>query len=162
ALAAHGWNPLWFVWIGERYAYGDPHGHTGYDGQFIYYLARDGWAALRHLDNPPYRLQRVLYPALARTLSGGNVTALPWVLVALNAAACPASTWLLAGCLLRHCMSRWWGLVYPLFVGTVMAYARDLTEPLAYALALAATLAWFGERRALAIGLFALAGLARE
>jgi hypothetical protein len=162
ALAAHGWNPLWFVWIGERYAYSDPNGHTGYDGQFIYYLARDGWAALPHLDNPPYRLQRILYPALTRLLSGGDAGAIPWLMIAINAAAILAVTLLVTRWLLAHGLSRWWGLIYPLYVGTVMSYSRDLTEPLAYALALAGVLAWFDERRLVAVGLLAVAGLARE
>jgi hypothetical protein len=161
-LAAHGWNPLWFVWIGERYAYGDPHGHTGFDGQFVYYLARDGWAALPHLDNPPYRLQRILYPILARTLSGGDAAALPWVMVAINGAAILAATLLITRWLIAHGQSRWWGLVYPLYVGTLMSYSRDLTEPLAYAFAAGGAVAWFGERRLLAVACFALAGLARE
>ena len=162
ALALHEWNPLWFVWIGERYAYGDPNGHRGYDGQFIYYLARDGWAALPHLDNPPYRLQRILYPALARMLSGANTTALPWVMVALNFAAILAITLLITRWLVTHGLSRWWGLTYPLFVGTLMSYARDLTEPISCALALGGVLAWFGERRLAAVLLLALAMLARE
>src|SRR5262249_53765037 len=158
----HGWNPLWFVWIGERYAAGDPHGKTGYDGQFIYYLARDGWAGLPHLDNPPYRLQRVLYPLLTRALTGGDATAIPWVMVGINAAAILATTWLLTRWLTAQGLSRWWGVVYPLYVGTFFAYSRDLTEPLACALALAGVLAWFGERWAVALVLLALAALTRE
>src|SRR5262245_10147804 len=74
-LALHGWNPLWFVWIGERFSNLDPHGRTGYDGQFVYYIARDGWSALPHIDNPPYRLQRIAYPLLVRLVSLGNATA---------------------------------------------------------------------------------------
>jgi hypothetical protein len=162
ALARHGWNPLWFVWIGERYSDGDPHGHTGYDGQFIYYLARDGWAALPHLDNPPYRLQRILYPLLARALAGGDAAAIPWAMVAINAAAILATTFLITRWLVAQGLWRWWGLVYPLFVGTFMAYSRDLTEPLACALAAAGVLAWLGERRAAAVVLLALGALARE
>lgn len=162
ALALHGWNPLWFVWIGERFAYGDPHGHLGYDGQFVYYLARDGWAALPHLDNQPYRMQRIFYPLLARGLSGGDAAAIPWIMLAINATAILTTTWLVTGWLIAHRQWRWWGLVYPLFVGTFMAYSRDLTEPLACALAFAGVLAWFGERQVLAIVLLALAALTRE
>ena len=162
ALALHGWNPLWFVWIGERYASGDPHGLTGYDGQFIYFLARDGWAGIVHLDNPPYRLQRILYPLLTRTLSGGDATAIPWVMIAINAVSILVATFLLTRWLVAQGLARWWGLVYPLFVGTFFAYSRDLTEPLACALALAGVLAWLGERWAGGVALLALACLARE
>lgn len=162
ALALHGWNPLWFVWIGERFANGDPNGHTGYDGQFIYYLARDGWAALPHLDNPPYRLQRILFPALCRLLSGGSPAAVAWLMVGINATAIIATTALATAWLVRQGLSRWYGLIYPLFVGTFMSYSRDLTEPLAYGLAFAGALCWLDERRATGIVLLALAALARE
>src|SRR5258708_20925863 len=134
ALALHGWDLLWFVWIGERFANGDPTGHTGYDGQFIYYLARDGWAALPHLDNPPYRLQRILFPALCRLLSGGNATAIAWLMVGINAAAILATTALATDWLVRQGLSRWYGLIYPLFVDTFLSYSRDLTHPLPYGL----------------------------
>jgi hypothetical protein len=162
ALALHGWNPLWFVWIGERWANLDPQGRSGYDGQFLYYLARDGWAALPHIDNAPYRLQRILYPMLARLLSGGNAAALPWALVAINAAAILVTTLLITRWLVGHGLWRWYGLVYPLFVGTLLSYSRDLTEPLAYAFALGGVLCWLDERRAAAVALLAAATLSRE
>jgi hypothetical protein len=162
ALALHGWDPLWFVWIGERWANLDPNGRTGYDGQFVYYIARDGWAAAAHLDNAPYRLQRILYPALARVLSAGHPGALPWMMPAINAAAILATTALLTRWLIAQGVSRWYGLVYPFSVGNLMSYSRDLTEPLAYALAATAVLGWLSERRAVAIALLAAAALARE
>jgi hypothetical protein len=162
ALAQHGWNPLWFVWIGERYASGVPSGRTGYDGQFVYYIARDGWAAAPHLDNPPYRFQRIVYPGLVRVLSGGDPAAVAWLMLAVNYAAIVVTTWLLARWLRDHRQPLWYGLAYPLFVGTFLAYSRDLTEPLAYGLAAAALLLWLSERRPAALILFAAAGLARE
>jgi hypothetical protein len=161
-LALHGWDPLWFVWIGERFANLEPGARTGYDGQFIYYFARDGWAAVPHLDNPPYRLQRVLYALLARWLSGGQPAALPWAMVAINFAAIVVTTLLATHWLIAQRVWRWYGLVYPFFVGTMMAYSRDLTEPLTCALGLAGVLRWLSARRALAIVMLALAALARE
>jgi hypothetical protein len=161
-LALHGWNPLWFVWIGERWANLDPQGHRGYDGQFVYYVARDGWAALPHIDNAPYRLQRILYAMLARLLSGGDAALLPWVMVAINAAAILVTTWLITAWLAARGVWTWYGLAYPLFVGTLMSYSRDLTEPLAYALALAGVVCWLGARRSAAVVLLAAAPLARE
>src|SRR5262245_62003051 len=112
-LALHGWNPLWFVWIGERFSELVPHGRTGYDGQFIYYFARDGWAALPHIDNPPYRLQRILYPLLARWAALGHAAAIPWTMVAINAASIIATTWLVTRWLVAHQVWCWYGLVYP-------------------------------------------------
>lgn len=61
ALARHSQDLRWFVWLGERYLNLEAQGRMGYDGQFVYYLARDGLAAISHLDNPPYRLQRLVY-----------------------------------------------------------------------------------------------------
>lgn len=134
ALAWHRWDPTWFIWIGKRYEYLTNTGSTGYDGQFIYYLARDGVAALPHLDNPPYRLQRILLPVLARLLSFGSAAAIPWVIIALNFVAIIGTTYLLAVYLQEHDVSPWYSLVYPLYAGTLMAYSRALTEPLAYGL----------------------------
>lgn len=96
ALALHGLDPLWFVWIGDRFANLDPSGGTGYDGQFIYYLASDGLGALAHLDTPVYRLQRILLPTLLRVLTFGSPLLIPWALIAVNLAAIVLTAWLLA------------------------------------------------------------------
>ncbi|MCJ7738582.1 MAG: hypothetical protein MUQ10_14930, partial [Anaerolineae bacterium] len=86
ALALHGWDPMWFVWIGERYAELDPAGRTGYDGQFVYYIASYGADGVPHLDNPVYRLQRILFPVIVRLASCGVTSLVPWVLITINLA----------------------------------------------------------------------------
>jgi len=55
---------------------GDPRRGTGYDGQFVYFMARDlnPQRVQAHLDVPPYRYQRILLPLLAH-LPAGNVPA---------------------------------------------------------------------------------------
>ena len=162
-LALHDWNPLWFVWLGPRYLYLDPEGFTGYDGQFIYYLASAGWDALPHLDNPPYRLQRILLPVVARLLSFGGLPGLvPWVLLLVNGLAIVGTTYLLAVWLREKQVSPWIALLYGLYIGTFMAYSRDLTEPLALALAAAAALSWLRGRLGAAVVLLALAILTKE
>lgn len=161
-LALHGWTPLWFVWIGERWSAGVIGGRTGYDGQFVYYLARDGWAALPHLDTPAYRLSRILYPLLAALLSGRQPTLLPWTMLAINYAAVVAGTAVIARWLDARDTSPWWALVYAGCGGTLFAYSRDCTEPLAYLLASAGTVAWLEGRHGRAWALLALAPLARE
>lgn len=161
-LALHGGDPLWFVWIGTAYADLQPGGTTGYDGQFVYYIARDGWAAVPHLDNPAYRLQRIGYPLLARLLAGGAPAAIPWAMLAINFAAIVATTFLLAGWLARQGLSAWYGLVYALSVGVFLSYSRDLTEPLAFGLGTAGLLLWLAGRRPAALLCLALAGLTRE
>jgi hypothetical protein len=162
ALALHGWTPLWFVWIGERWSEGVIGGRTGYDGQFVYYIARDGWAALPHLDAPAYRFSRILYPLLARGLSGGDPALLPWAMLAINYAAVVGATAAAARWLAARAVSPWWALAYAASAGVAFAYSRDCTEPLAYALALAGTAAWLDGRRPFALVLLALAPLARE
>lgn len=134
ALASHSWDPLWFVWVGERFADLDPTGRRGYDGQFVYYIAADGIAALPHLDNPAYRLQRILLPATVRALT--ILTGLPvaWTLLATNLIAIVITTYLLARWLETQALSPWYVLTYSLYVGVFMAYSRDLTEPLAFCL----------------------------
>lgn len=162
ALALHGWNPLWFVWIGERWAHGVYSARTGYDGQMYYYIARDGWAAIPYLDAPGYRYQRMLYPALARVFAAGHAGALPWSMLGVSYGAIVAGTALCARWLATAGVSPWWGLVFPFYVGTFLAYSRDLTEPLAYALAAGGIIAWLRGQPLAACACLALAGLARE
>ena len=57
--------------MGERSSNLNPSGSTGNEGQFSYYLARDGSAALAHLENPVDRLQRIPLLSLRRILSFG-------------------------------------------------------------------------------------------
>ena len=161
-LMLHGGSPLWFVWIGERWAEGVVGGRTGYDGQFVYYLARDGWAAIPHLDAPAYRMSRILYPLLAAALSGRQPTLLPWLMVAINYVAVVAGTAAIARWLAARSTTPWWALAYAGCAGLVFAYSRDCTEPLAYGLVAAGATAWLDGRRAGAWMLLALAPLARE
>jgi hypothetical protein len=142
ALGMHGWNPFWFVWIGERFARFDPNGATGFDGQFIYYLAGYGVDGVRHLDNPPYRLQRILLPLVVRVVSLGHLGLVPWAIVGVNLAAITAATTWLASWLRSQQISPWYALTYSLYVGIFLAYAHDLTEPLAFCLAAGGVILW--------------------
>jgi hypothetical protein len=162
ALALHGWDPLWFAWLGQRYLDLDPGAPTGYDGQFVYYLARYGGDAMPRLDNPPYRLQRILLPAVVRLLSLGQPALVPWAIIAVNLAAILSITWGLAAWLKKHDLSAWYALMYALYVGTLMAYSRDLTEPLALCLAAWGAVWWQEEKHVPAILSLSLAALAKE
>jgi len=162
ALALHGFDPLWFVWIGTRFADGLAGGSSGYDGQFVYFIARDGWAAAPHLDAPAYRFSRILAPLLARALSGGEPRLIPWAMLAVNYAALLAGTAALTAWLRRGEISAWWALAWSACGGLFLAYSRDLTEPLAYGLAAVGVVAWFGGRSVPALAALALAALARE
>ncbi len=141
-LASNDGDPLAFVRIGTRYSRNDPAGSQGYDGQFVYYIARHPAprTVAGMLDNPPYRYQRILLPLLARGLSFGNPAALPWVLVAIGVISHAAGTWVVARLLAGYNVSRWYALVYGLWPGFLLAVRLDLPEPLAYALIGAAIL----------------------
>ena len=162
ALATHGWDPLWFAWQGDRYAQSAPEGTTGYDGQFVLYIARDGWGAVPHLDNPAYRLQRILTPVVVRVLSLGMPVLVPWIIILVNAVSIIAATAILAHWLSGQATSPWYALTYTLFVGTLMPYSRDLTEPLALCLAALGAVMWLREDYSLAIVSWSLAALAKE
>lgn len=162
ALVRAGGDVNWFIWIGSRFAEGDPQGNLGYDGQFVFYIARDWLAAAPLLDLPAYRLQRILLPALARGVAFGRTGAIPWAILVINFTALVASAVMLARYLKRRHTSPWYALAYVLYVGTFMAYSRAVTEPLAYALALGGMLLWLERRQPWAIAAFALAGLAKE
>ena len=70
----NGGDPLALVTIGTRFSEGNPTGTEGYDGQFVYYIARDPSTATQYIDVPAYRFQRILLPMLARFLAFGQVS----------------------------------------------------------------------------------------
>jgi len=137
-LSAYAWDPSVFIVAGERFTspradiYIHPHG--GYDGQFYYRLALDPLTGEQtaydiHFDNPAYRQQRILYPALAWLL--GRVLPLPWAMLLVNYAALVAIGWLGVSHTTRTGRSPEWGLLFVLWPGFLVSLTRALTEPLA-------------------------------
>ena len=162
AMVRHDWDPLWFTWIGGRFSELDINGSIGYDGQFVYYLARDGAEALDRLDIPVYRVQRILLPFLTALLSLGQPTIIAWLIPLINMAAVTATTYLLASWLKSESRSPWYALIYALYVGTLMAFSRDLTEPLALFLAALGAVLWLRNELSWAVVALALAALTKE
>jgi len=119
-------------------------GTEGYDGQFAYYIARDPIGSVDCLDVPAYRMQRILLPILGRILSLGQETLIPWAFVIINLTALVISTALLEQLLITERVSRWFALVYGLYIGVFMAVRLSTAETLAYGLVVAGI--WF-ERR---------------
>src|SRR5919201_1282465 len=107
----------------------------------------------------------MFYPALARALSLGSVRALPYVLLIVNLLSAVVATLAVALWLRRRGAPAWPAALFGLFPGLIFTVFRDLTEPLAFALAALAILV-FDERRTRALvasaALFALALLTRE
>jgi hypothetical protein len=129
-------DPLALARLGTRFSQGDPQGSEGYDGQFVYYIARnpDPRTVAAYLDVPAYRYQRILLPLLARTLSLGRVEWIPWVIVMIGLLSLVGGTWMVSELLAGWGVSRWYALVYGLWAGFSLALVVDLPEPLAYGL----------------------------
>lgn len=168
-LAAHRGEARAWVTLGNCFAAcsgparGECSGEAeGYDGQFAYYIARDPLHAADCLDVPAYRYQRILLPALGRTLSLGQELLIPWAFAAINLAALVIGTALLEDLLRAERVSRWFALSYGLFPGVFMAVRLSTTEALAYGLAIGVIWAHQRGRPWQAAGLLALAGLAKE
>jgi hypothetical protein len=138
-----------------------PTGTCGYDGQFVYAIAVNS-AGDDLFDVPAYRYQRILYPVLARVTGLGQPGLIAWTLIAINLIALIAGTAILEAILDGYDASRWYALAYGLCAGTLMALRLDLTEPLAYALALGGVWAALQSRILWCGALFALAALTKE
>ncbi len=176
------WNPYQFVNIGKHYynkgtsstiikQHARPlHGNgraarIGYDGQFYYFLAVDPTHGKDYMDAPGIVYSRIGYPMTARALSGGNPTLIPYMMVLVNILAAVGGTLAVAFFFRRHGLPPALALLYGFYPGLALAVVRDLTEPLAFALAATALVIfdWRSKRRLLgAATLFGLAMLTRE
>lgn len=158
----YNYTPIDFVHIGTIFSEGDPQGGWGYDGQFYYYVARDPLGAAAFLDNPTYRLRRILYPLLARALALGHVDAIPLAMLGINVGAVVAGTELLSRLLRRAGISGWYALGYGVAFGQVASVTHQLADPLGSAFLVAAIWAAHHRRLALAGVWFGLASLTRD
>lgn len=153
---------LSFAYIGTRFSLGDPNGTVGYDGQFAYFIARDGAQAIPYIDGPSLRYQRILYPLVARVLAFGNAEWVPWTLLLVNLIAHTVASGVLALLIGRLGGNPWSALVYSVWIGNMFAVRLDLNEPLFMALALLAVLAYTRERWRTTIVLLVLSTAAKE
>jgi hypothetical protein len=170
-------NPYQFVNIGRQFLHKstssaaiDQHARPinhkiGYDGQFYYFLAVDPTNGKNYMDNSGVIYSRIGYPMTVRALSGGNAALVPYMMLLVNVLAAVGGTLAVAFFLKRHGLPPALALLYGLYPGLVMSVLRDLTEPMAFALA-AGALVIFDARskwRLLGSGaLFGLAMLTRE
>lgn len=175
-LAFNGGDPSAFIVAGDsltdpRVVPGDivvNRDSSGYDGQLVYRLALDPATAKKTdfgitLDNPPYRQQRILYPALAWLLSGGGRPGLlPSVLIGINVICLLVLAWLGARLAADHGRPPVHGAVLALTPAFAVSLARDLNEIVAMTFVVAALLALRRSRPAPAGVMLALAALARE
>ena len=145
--------------------YSYPAGESGYDGEFVYFIALDPVNARYYLDAPSYRYTRIVYPLLARALALGRPSLIPWTLLLINWLAIGGGTLAAAVWLKRRGQPPWFALAYGFYPGLLVALQRDTTEALAYGLVALGIFLWDhgGRRRIIWSALvFALAGLTRE
>ncbi len=161
-IAQNNGDPLALVTIGTRFSEGNPVGTEGYDGQFVYYIARDPSTAAQYIDVPAYRFQRILLPLLGRLLAFGQESLIPWTLLIVNVVALGAGTALMERLLTEHGANRWYALSYGLTIGTFGSVRLSLPEPLAYALVLGGIVLASRGRWLWSAFLFSLAALAKE
>lgn len=145
-LIGSGGDVLEFVTIGNCYAacngqvcaLGAGEEVEGYDGQFAYYIARDPLNAAPCIDVPAYRYQRILLPALGALVTLSTDALIPVAFVLIQLSAHVAAVALLERLLADLRVSRWYALVYGLFPGLLLGIRLSTSEPLAYALCIAA------------------------
>ena len=163
-IAVAGGNPLELVRIGTYYDQKAADGSQGYDGQYVYYIAKNinPWLVAEKLDVPAYRYQRILMPILGRMISFGQDEIIPWALPVLSIIFQAVGTWIVAELLAIWGVSIWYALVYGLWVGFTLAIRLDLPEPIAYACVAGAILAEYRQKKFLSWILFGLALFAKE
>jgi hypothetical protein len=136
----------------------------GFDGQFYYIVAQDPWR--RHgefIDCPVVRHARILYPALAWLVSGGDPERLLWALPGINLAAF-AGLGLLGAVTASHFgRSPWWGVLLTFALNVGVAGLRDLTDPVSTLAACGLVVGWLLGWRSWHLALWAVAAvLSRE
>jgi hypothetical protein len=135
AISGHG-DPLYLARLGSFYSQDNPTGKQGYDGQFVYFIARDlnPQSVAAYLDVPAYRYQRILLPLLARILALGNLAVIPWTLIVIGLASYAFLVWILERILAGWQIPRRYAYLVGLWAGFLLALIVDLPEPLAYVL----------------------------
>jgi hypothetical protein len=138
----------------------------GLDGQQFYAIAREPMhpgAVAPSLDNPRYRYQRPLYPALAWLLhpsGGGPGLVLAFVVVSLLASFLGG---LALGALATHLRGPpWLALLFPLLPGAVWSLTSSVADALAVSLCLVTIVATLRGRNGLAWLAAVAAVLTRE
>jgi hypothetical protein len=141
--------------------------NSGYDGTFYYRLALDPFSRDERVqgirfDNPPYRQQRILLPALTWIFARGDPDLTATMMLVINLLAIAGLTLVGGALLISYGLSPWPALLLAFYPGFAISAARFLSEPLSCLLLLLSLLGLVHRR--LAWGGFALvlAVLARE
>ncbi|MCA9918347.1 MAG: hypothetical protein KC445_10375 [Anaerolineales bacterium] len=152
-------------------AQGDPLEFVFYDGHYSFQITYRlfGEAAsmpdaypYAHKIPDAYRLQRILYPLVARLLALGWPSLIPWTLILVNLIAITAGTWITERLLHHYGVSNWYALVYGLHASNLVVLRSDMTDALAQTLVMLAIWAWVQHKHRWQIFWFALAMLTKE
>jgi hypothetical protein len=139
----------------------------GYDGQFYYRLAIDPFTLAQdaygvHIDNVPWRAQRILYPLIVHAAAFGRPEWVPAAMLIVNLAGLVAIAFFAAR-IARQLNLGWaFPIAVMLWPGLIITLARDLTEIVAAALLLAAIDSYLSRRMVLFTLFGAAATLTRE
>jgi len=162
-------DPVAFAVTGTRFTnrtaeIPDPNITVGYDGQFAYYIARDGLASLPLLDGPSFRLQRILYPLAGRIVALGQPALVPWALLLINIVAQSIGAGLMSALLSAYARTPaiLGGITYGLWVGLIFALRLTLTEILCFTLVLGAILAYRKQHLRTTVILLMLSAITKE
>ena len=140
-----------------------PQGH--YDGVYAYAIAIDPLArgdSPALIDFPAYRYGRAAYGWVAGLVSVGDAAKVPLALFLINLIGLVGGSFGASLVASRLGLSPWGGLLVALNPGIIYGLTADTSEPFSAGLLAAGLLAWFGGRRILAAGLFALLCLVKE
>ncbi|PSO26033.1 hypothetical protein [Bradyrhizobium sp. MOS002] len=166
-LARHNFDASIFILAGDRFVTADSirviRNADGYDGQYYYRLAIDPFSRSERVagvkfDNGPFRMQRIIYPLLAFTLSGGRPEVVPLALITVNLLGL-LCIWVFA---IRLKGPAWVPIAILLWPGFITSLTHDTTE-IASAAFLLIALYFHISKRAAAFAVFAtVAVLTRE
>jgi hypothetical protein len=142
-------------------------GPKGYDGQFYYRLAIDPFTLAQdaygvHIDNVPWRAQRILYPLIVHAAAFGRPEWVPAAMLIVNLAGLAAIAFFAARIASRLNLGWAFPVAVMLWPGLVVTLGRDLTEIVAAALVLAAIDGYLSRRMVLFALLGGAASLTRE
>jgi hypothetical protein len=142
------------------------HAEGNHDGAYFYKITRDVFqpgVAATNLDRPHYRLQRILFPLLARLLHPVGIgDGLVWSMLAVNLAG------LLLGGVATGALAAtlrgppWLAVVFPLLPGCFFSLRLSTPDALAVAFLFGAIAASLRSRLWLAVGLGVAAVLTKE
>ncbi|MDZ4669688.1 MAG: hypothetical protein SH821_02360 [Phototrophicales bacterium] len=165
----NGGDSLALVTLGTRFTEGISEadgGTEGYDGQFVYFIAKDPISAPFYIarggDIPAYRFQRMLLPTLGNIGSLGNDSLIPFSLLIINGLAVLVGGILLESLLRGWGISRWYVVGYALTLAIFGTVRLSLPEPLAYGLVIGGIFAMTKDKWLWGAWLFSLAAISKE